>query len=96
MDGVVVPGIDGENCYGQDKLAIVEKELGNLRELKESGKEVWFYTDHHSDIPLLEVCSHPVVINPSDKLESWARRNQHVNTLYWDSQSISYQDYIDL
>lgn len=96
VDGVVVPGIDGENCYGQDKLAIVEKELGNLRELKESGKEVWFYTDHHSDIPLLEVCSYPVVINPSDKLESWARRNQHVNTLYWDSQSISYQDYIDL
>ncbi len=95
-DGKVVPGINGKNCYGQDKLAIVEKKLGNLREFKESGKEIWFYTDHHSDIPLLEVCSHPVVINPSDKLEKWARRNQNVNTLYWDSQSISYQDYINL
>jgi len=94
-DGKVVPGIDGENCYGEDKLAIVEKEFGNLKAFKESGIEVWFYTDHHSDMPLLEVCSHPVVINPSDKLASWAKKNQHVNILYWNSQSISYQEYID-
>jgi HAD superfamily hydrolase (TIGR01490 family) len=30
--------------------------------------EVWFYSDSHNDIPLLSVVTHPVAVNPDEKL----------------------------
>jgi HAD superfamily hydrolase (TIGR01490 family) len=35
----------------------------------------WFYSDSHNDIPLLEQVTHPVAVDPDDKLDTHARTN---------------------
>ena len=88
-DGKIVPGIDRENCYGDAKLAMVEQRFGNLRELQTTHRQVWCYTDHHSDVPLLELCSHPVAINPTKTLSSWAELNSHAQVLHWNTKTVT-------
>jgi HAD superfamily phosphoserine phosphatase-like hydrolase len=85
----VLPGIEGENCYGEAKLAMIEKSLGSLRGYVEADTQVWFYTDHHSDIPVLERCSRPVAVNPSAKLRQWAQGNSWSKILNWSSKTIN-------
>lgn len=36
--------------------------------------QAWFYTDSYSDLPLLEVVGHPVVVHPDRRLAREARR----------------------
>ena len=82
-NGCILPGIDGENCYGAEKFKMVTKALGSLTYIRDSGKEIWFYTDHHSDIPLLEVCTHPVAVNPTRNLEAWVKKSSSAIKLLW-------------
>lgn len=35
-------------------------------------EEVWFYSDSHNDIPLLSMATHPIVVNPDDRLRQHA------------------------
>ncbi len=35
----------------------------------------WFYSDSHNDIPLLEQVSHPIVVDPDDKLAQHAKQH---------------------
>ena len=56
--------IVGRNCYGQEKLR-------RIRELLEGSSDRWnaiVYTDHHSDLPLLEWADSPRVVNPAAKM----------------------------
>ncbi len=85
----IIPGIDGENCYGKAKLAMIEAMLGNLRESQSNNHQVWLYTDHHSDIPSLAECSHPVAVNPSQKLSNWVQVNSHAQELHWNTRTVS-------
>ncbi|MGK0296775.1 MAG: HAD superfamily hydrolase (TIGR01490 family) [Gammaproteobacteria bacterium] len=82
-NGRILPGIDGKNCYGAEKFKMVSNVLGPLTYIRDSGKEIWFYTDHHSDIPLLEVCTHPVAVNPTRKLEGWVKKSSNAIQLLW-------------
>ena len=71
-EGRLVPKVSGENCYGEEKRRRVESFL------KEAGvrwEDVVFYTDHHTDIPLLDRAGDPRPVNSSAKLQSWARQN---------------------
>ena len=52
--------IDGENCYGEEKINRINQSL-NLSDYREK----ICYTDHHSDIPLLNSCDKKFVVNPS-------------------------------
>ncbi|NNE39246.1 MAG: HAD-IB family hydrolase, partial [Gammaproteobacteria bacterium] len=89
QEGRTVPGIDGNNCYGDAKLTMVEQTFGSLRELQSTDHQVWCYTDHHSDVPLLELCSHPVAINPTQALTSWVDENSRAQVLYWNTKTVS-------
>jgi HAD superfamily hydrolase (TIGR01490 family) len=86
-NGHILPGIDGENCYGNDKLKMVTDVLGPFNYIRDTGREIWFYTDHHSDIPLLELCTHPVAVNPTRKLEEWANKSEIAKKIIWPSGS---------
>ena len=69
LDGQVHAKIDGANCYGPAKLAMIEARLGA------NGVErghVRFYSDHASDAPVFDWSDEPVAVNPHDKLRRLA------------------------
>ena len=71
LDSVVHAKIDGKNCYGPAKLAMVEHWLGA------AGLErahVRFYSDHASDAPVFEWADEPVAVNPHAKLKRLAEQ----------------------
>lgn len=61
--------ISGDNCYGRAKLRMIEDWLPVPRE----ATEVRFYSDHHSDEPVLAWCDLPVVANPKQKMRALAQ-----------------------
>ena len=70
LDERVHAKIDGQNCYGPAKLAMVEEWLAK------SGLErghVRFYSDHASDAPVFEWADEAVAVNPHDKLARLAQ-----------------------
>jgi HAD superfamily hydrolase (TIGR01490 family) len=69
LDSRVHAKIDGQNCYGPAKLAMVTDWLAN------SGfgrGHVRFYSDHASDAPVFEWADEPVAVNPHDRLRALA------------------------
>jgi len=86
-DGCILPGVDGENCYGDQKLAMLSAIIGPLAKIRVSGQRIWFYTDHHTDICLLEQCDHPVAVNPTRKLKRWANDTARATILDWHASA---------
>ncbi|MCK5575683.1 MAG: HAD-IB family hydrolase [Sphingomonadales bacterium] len=70
-DGRIIPKIRGENCYGPNKLVMV-KEVFAEKGLDSEKRVTYAYTDHHTDLPLLNWVDHPVAVNPSKKLRAAA------------------------
>lgn len=70
-DGRLRAGIDGENCYGPAKVAMIEAACG--ADIF-AGPAVAAFTDHHSDAPLLERAGEPVAVNPSSKMVTLAEQ----------------------
>jgi HAD superfamily hydrolase (TIGR01490 family) len=68
-----------EPCSGHGKVTWVQRWLAreNL-----GGEPSWFYTDSHQDIPLLELVTHPVAVDPDEKLARYAR------TRGWEVRSL--------
>ena len=70
IDSQVHAKIDGQNCYGPAKLAMIERwlaaegvSLGHVR----------FYSDHASDAPVFEWADEAVAVNPHDRLRRLAQ-----------------------
>jgi HAD superfamily hydrolase (TIGR01490 family) len=69
LDERVHAKIDGQNCYGIAKLAMVTDWLSA------SGLQrghVRFYSDHASDAPVFEWSDEPVAVNPHERLKRLA------------------------
>ena len=60
--------LDGKNCYGEYKVGMLKALLSDDR----SKYKIVAYTDHHSDIPLLEWADEGVAVNPTSKLANLA------------------------
>lgn len=56
-------------CHGEGKIHYAQKAAKKYRL---SLQDAYFYTDHHSDIPLLERVGFPHCINPNFKLKTHA------------------------
>jgi phosphatidylglycerophosphatase C len=65
--------LEGGNCYGHTKVSRLETYFGDQR-------HQWYligYSDHHSDLPLLQWVDRPVVINPTAPLAKIAVRYEY-------------------
>lgn len=69
LDDQVHARIDGANCYGPAKLAMIEQWLGT-EGVKRA--DVRFYSDHASDAPVFEWADEAVAVNPHRKLRRLA------------------------
>ena len=65
--------IDGDIIYGKNKVFAIKNFI---RENSFSLKNSWGYSDHHSDVPLLELVDFPITVNPNKKLLEKAQRQK--------------------
>ncbi len=82
-DEKIIPGTNGENCYGAAKLRMITAGIGPLITHGANKQDIWFYTDHHSDISVLDACNHPVAVNATRKLGRWIRSRTNGLQLDW-------------
>ncbi len=67
--GRLTGAIEGENCYGASKLKALIHRFPDLK----TRYETCVYSDHHTDLPLLEWADRAVAVNPDRKLASLAK-----------------------
>lgn len=71
QDGRICHLIDGENCYGFEKLTMVKTWL-DAEGLKREACYISVYSDHASDAPLMDWADAAYLVNPSEKLRKLA------------------------
>tara|TARA_R110002074_G_scaffold114782_1_gene245397 strand:- start:24707 stop:25360 length:654 start_codon:yes stop_codon:yes gene_type:complete len=72
IDGRYTGRYVNEPCYQQGKVTRLNQWLdSNNADLTDST----FYSDSHNDIPLLEKVSHPIAVDPDEKLKQHADEN---------------------
>lgn len=65
--------IEGENCYGEDKLAMLRARL-ERPELPRAAIHVRFFSDHRSDACSLRWADQAFVVNPRRRLRAYAEQ----------------------
>lgn len=69
--GRLLPRIDGGNCYGSAKLAMIEAWLAE-QGIARDAAHIRVYSDHVSDVPVLAWADEGVAVNPHAALASVA------------------------
>ncbi|MEO7750637.1 MAG: HAD-IB family hydrolase [Sphingomicrobium sp.] len=72
LDDRVHARIEGDNCYGPAKLAMISDWVDRSG-LKGIHGHVRFYSDHVSDRPMFEWADEPVAVNPHGQLRRLAQ-----------------------
>ena len=62
--------VAGVPSYREGKVTRLTDWLHDRDETLEGS---WFYSDSHNDLPLLNMVTHPVAVNPDDQLAEYAR-----------------------
>jgi len=75
------PRLAGENCYGSDKLTMLQAALDLPSEALDDSQLV-FYSDHHTDMPVFTWAHQRVAVNPSRRLKALAEA-QDIDIVYW-------------
>ena len=70
--GAILARLDGENCYGAAKRAMVEAWLAREGI---ATTDMRFFSDHHSDAPTFALASEAIAVNPTPKLAALAAAN---------------------
>ena len=72
IDGEYTGKVAGTPCFQAGKVSRLNQWLEtNDHNLEDS----YFYSDSHNDLPLLELVTHPVAVNPDETLEKHANEN---------------------
>jgi HAD superfamily hydrolase (TIGR01490 family) len=58
-------------CYGEGKITWAQRAA---TEHQAALSDAYFYTDSHSDQPLLDLVGHPIVVNPDRRLKRLAQQ----------------------
>ena len=58
----------GTPCFREGKIERLNHWLAERGETLASYAASWFYSDSHNDLPLLELVTHPVAVDPDDIL----------------------------
>jgi HAD superfamily hydrolase (TIGR01490 family) len=61
--------VAGTPCFREGKVTRLKAWLS---EQQQNLADSWFYSDSHNDLPLLEMVSHPVAVDPDDTLGAHA------------------------
>jgi HAD superfamily hydrolase (TIGR01490 family) len=69
VDGQYTGQVSGTPCFQAGK---VERLESWLREHQQNLANSWFYSDSHNDLPLLELVTHPVAVDPDETLADHA------------------------
>jgi HAD superfamily hydrolase (TIGR01490 family) len=72
-DGRFTGRVAGTPCFREGKIACLQSWLGSRDLALEGFSKSWFYSDSVNDLPLLERVTHPVAVDPDERLESAAR-----------------------
>ena len=64
----------GTPCFRDGKLARLEQWLAGLGRRMADFEASTCYSDSHNDLPLLELATRPVVVDPDERLRAEARR----------------------
>ncbi|GMQ91880.1 MAG: HAD family hydrolase [Gammaproteobacteria bacterium] len=72
-DGHYTGRVSGTPCFREGKVQRLQAWLSSR---DETFDQIWFYTDSHNDLPLLELVDHPVVVNPDDILRQHAQEQR--------------------
>jgi len=78
-DGAYTGEVINPPCFREGK---VERLTQWLRAQGKDLAESWFYSDSHNDLPLLELVTHPVAVDPDDTLR------QHAEMRGWPVMSL--------
>ena len=68
-NGRLTGQVHGDFLYGQRKMELLRQWISRW---DVALGHSFAYSDHHSDIPLLEMVGHPVAVNPDEKLRRHA------------------------
>jgi HAD superfamily hydrolase (TIGR01490 family) len=71
-NGHLLAGIDGENCYGPAKLAMIERWMAR-EGIARHDAHVRFYSDHVSDAPTFAWADEPFAVNAHGPLRLLAK-----------------------
>jgi len=71
-DGQFTGAVSGLPCFREGKPKRVQAWLAARGETLQSYEKSVFYSDSHNDLPLLEIVSHPVAVDPDDRLRAHA------------------------
>ena len=71
LDERVHARIEGQNCYGEEKMRMISDWVDKSG-LTGAHGHVRFYSDHASDAPAFEWSDEPVAVNPHDRLRRLA------------------------
>lgn len=70
-DGALCPEIEGDNCYGDAKLEMIEAWLAH-NDIARASAHIRFLSDHESDLPTFEWADEAIAVNPSRRLRAVA------------------------
>lgn len=71
--------VAGIPCFQEGKVERLNRWLSENHNQSENHKpleESWFYSDSHNDLPLLQMVTHPVAVDPDEKLHHHATCHQ--------------------
>jgi HAD superfamily hydrolase (TIGR01490 family) len=71
-NGEFTGGVTGLPCFKEGKPKRLQAWLAARGETLASYDKVWFYSDSHNDLPLLDMVSHPVAVDPDAQLKAHA------------------------
>ena len=71
INGRYSGGVSGVPCFQGGKVEQLESWLETNRLTLDDS---WFYSDSHNDIPLLNMVTHPIAVDPDDALKAEAEK----------------------
>jgi phosphatidylglycerophosphatase C len=77
-DGYLTGRLDAGNCYGAEKAA----RVAEWRQRHAASGPLWVYTDHHADLPLLDMADRRVGVCASTRLRK-AAADHSVSLVEW-------------
>lgn len=70
IEGRYTGRFTGIPCFQHGKVKLLKEWLMTSTETLQDS---WFYSDSHNDLPLLELATHPVAVDPDEKLAHFAK-----------------------